>query len=354
MASLKKHANNFATTLNGAITNVATSLTLTSATGLPAIGTNEFFYLTLDDGAGNIEIVSVTDDASTPTFTVVRAQEGTTGFAFADLDPVEMRMTADDVDRKQDDLSGLTISTATVAVGDKVLVQDLDDSDNLKTVTTQDIADLSIALASFTIYTTGSGTYTVPAGIESIVVECIGGGGSGAGSLGGGSTFASSGGGGSGGYCRSFIVSPSASYAYAVGAGGAAPSAGANAGNAGAASTFGSAFISAGGGAGGSFGTAVSASVTAFASAGSGGTPSGSDVDVAGNAGAFGIAASGNLGSGAGGSGYYGGGAKAIANATGNGNAGSVGGGGSGSTSTTVSYAGGAGGDGQIIIWEFE
>lgn len=41
-------------------------------------------------------------------------------------------------------ISGMTISTATVATGDKVLIQDLDDSDNLKTVTTQSIANLKV------------------------------------------------------------------------------------------------------------------------------------------------------------------------------------------------------------------
>ena len=40
-------------------------------------------------------------------------------------------------------LSGATLSSATVAGTDKVLVQDTDDSDNLKTVTAQSIADLS-------------------------------------------------------------------------------------------------------------------------------------------------------------------------------------------------------------------
>jgi len=42
----------------------------------------------------------------------------------------------------QQTLSGLTISSATVATGDKVLIQDVDDSDNLKYVTAQSIADL--------------------------------------------------------------------------------------------------------------------------------------------------------------------------------------------------------------------
>ena len=40
-------------------------------------------------------------------------------------------------------LDGATLTAATVASGDKVLVQDVDDSDNLKTVTAQSIADLA-------------------------------------------------------------------------------------------------------------------------------------------------------------------------------------------------------------------
>lgn len=40
-------------------------------------------------------------------------------------------------------LSGASVSSATVATGDKVLIQDADDSDGLKTVTAQSIADLA-------------------------------------------------------------------------------------------------------------------------------------------------------------------------------------------------------------------
>ena len=39
-------------------------------------------------------------------------------------------------------LSGASLSTATVAGTDKVLIQDVDDSNNIKTVTAQQIADL--------------------------------------------------------------------------------------------------------------------------------------------------------------------------------------------------------------------
>lgn len=49
-----------------------------------------------------------------------------------------------DLSSKQDAISGDTITTATVATDDKVLIQDTSDSDNLKTVTTQAIADLYV------------------------------------------------------------------------------------------------------------------------------------------------------------------------------------------------------------------
>lgn len=43
-----------------------------------------------------------------------------------------------------DGLDNATIPTATVATGDKTLIQDIDDSNNLKTVTAQSIADLKV------------------------------------------------------------------------------------------------------------------------------------------------------------------------------------------------------------------
>ena len=47
-----------------------------------------------------------------------------------------------DLTSKQDVISGDTLTAATVATDDKVLIQDTDDADNLKTVTTQSIANL--------------------------------------------------------------------------------------------------------------------------------------------------------------------------------------------------------------------
>ncbi|CAN0437375.1 unnamed protein product, partial [Scytosiphon promiscuus] len=45
-------------------------------------------------------------------------------------------------------LDGATITTASISSSDKVLVQDDDDSDNLKTVTAQSIADLATTTAT--------------------------------------------------------------------------------------------------------------------------------------------------------------------------------------------------------------
>lgn len=92
MADLRKYANNFTTTLNGAITDSATSITLTSASGLPAIGANENFNLTIYEGGVGTEIITVTDDASSPTFTVTRGVDGTSGLAFSDGALVELRI----------------------------------------------------------------------------------------------------------------------------------------------------------------------------------------------------------------------------------------------------------------------
>ena len=104
------HSNNFETTLNGSITNVATTLVLTSVTGFPTIGGGVTCNLTLVDG-GNLEIVKATA-LSTNTVTIVRAQESTTGLAFNDGCLISLRVTADSIDRKADILS-IPVANAT-------------------------------------------------------------------------------------------------------------------------------------------------------------------------------------------------------------------------------------------------
>lgn len=98
---------------------------------------------------------------------------------------------------------------------------------------------------TYTVYTTGSGSYTSPVGCSYIIVEMCGAGGGGAQNS---NTVAPQGGGG-GAYVKARYAP--GTYSYAVGAAGAG-SAGAGSGSAGGATTFGSS--SALGGAGGTIG----------------------------------------------------------------------------------------------------
>ena len=160
--------------------------------------------------------------------------------------------------------------------------------------TTQTTAASSIAPTS-TVYTSGSGTYTTPAGCKFIVVECQGAGGGGGGGTSGGT---------------------------------------------GGNTTFGSLTAS-----GGSYGSSPNAGPTS-----SGGGASGGDVNTTGQAGAYGCYAitSNYQGGGLGGASYFGGGGLA-GSPTGGGGAGYNGGGGGGAggpanQSTGSSQGGGAGG----------
>lgn len=116
MTRIIKHVNNFSTTLGSNLTNVATSMSVASATGLPTIGTNEGFYLTISAGA-NIEIVLVTAVSGT-TLTIVRGQQGTSGTSFNSGDAVEMRATADSFDNKDSTYQTVNQSSHGFSVGD--------------------------------------------------------------------------------------------------------------------------------------------------------------------------------------------------------------------------------------------
>jgi len=87
------YSNNASATLASSITNIATSLTVATGKGalFPSISGGDYFYVTLTDASGNIEIVKVTA-VSTDTFTVTRAQDGTTARAWSTGDTVELRV----------------------------------------------------------------------------------------------------------------------------------------------------------------------------------------------------------------------------------------------------------------------
>jgi hypothetical protein len=94
MAGLNLFTNNASTTLASSINSSVTSLTVAAGYGalFPNPTASQYFYCTLSNTAGTtIEIVKVTA-RSTDTFTIVRAQDGTTASAFNAGDKVELRL----------------------------------------------------------------------------------------------------------------------------------------------------------------------------------------------------------------------------------------------------------------------
>lgn len=98
MAGLNLFTNNAATTLASGLSSVATSLTVATGDGaeFPTLAGAEYFFCTLANNAGSIEIIKVTA-RSTDTFTIVRAQDGTSAASWSAGDKVELRLTRIDL-----------------------------------------------------------------------------------------------------------------------------------------------------------------------------------------------------------------------------------------------------------------
>lgn len=173
------------------------------------------------------------------------------------------------------------------AIGDLVSGQvyaTIDDGTNIRILSMlpSDVVS-SASIVGRTQIFTASGTFTVPASVNSVEVQVIGGGGaggaSGNGSAGGVAGNIGAGGGAGGyGYKRVFGLTPGGTVAVTVGAGGT-PSTSATSG-AGGSSSFGS-HVTCNGGAGGAYG------ISTTGSGGSGGTVTGADLPVDGGSGGF-------------------------------------------------------------------
>lgn len=90
--------NNASTVLAASVTDVEQTLTLISGTGflfpdVSGLDDEEYFYATLEDIAGTLEIVKV-NDRSIDVLTVERGADGTTGIIHAAGARVELRSTA--------------------------------------------------------------------------------------------------------------------------------------------------------------------------------------------------------------------------------------------------------------------
>ncbi len=99
-----KLSNNVRSSLRTEVLSGSTTILLPVGHGarFPALGAGEYFYATIEDAAGNYEIVRVTARA-TDTLTATRGAEGTTARTFAAGSTIEMRVTAASVlDAAQD------------------------------------------------------------------------------------------------------------------------------------------------------------------------------------------------------------------------------------------------------------
>src|ERR1044072_3235184 len=119
---LQKFTNNATTTVPGTISNVATSITVSTGTGsrYPTLSGSLFFIATIvntvvgEPGYGQMEIIKVTA-RSGDVMTVVRGQEGTSGTAFPAGCLFELRPTAQAFDNIYTEVLELESTKATIA-----------------------------------------------------------------------------------------------------------------------------------------------------------------------------------------------------------------------------------------------
>lgn len=293
--------NNAATTLASSINNSVTSLTVATGTGalFPTLGAGQYFFCTLANTAGTVEIIKVTARSGDTFSTIIRGQDGTSATSWNSGDKVELRLVnADLTNFPQLDSDNTFAGTQTFS---NTITGSI--SGNAGTATTA--ADLSATLAvnkggtGQTTYTNGQllignstgntltkstltagsgisitnsagsitiantaggqlqtqiftapGTWTNPGSVTRVKVSVIAGGGGG-GSL--NSLSASGGRGGFGGYAEasSFTI-PTSPVSITVGSGGAGATGSSQSGSSGNSSSFGPYMSATGGGGGGS------------------------------------------------------------------------------------------------------
>lgn len=90
-----KFTNNATSTLASTINSSVTSLSVATGGGalFPTLSAGDYFYCTLANVAGTVEIIKVTARTS-DTFTIVRGQDGTTAVGWTAGDKVELRLVA--------------------------------------------------------------------------------------------------------------------------------------------------------------------------------------------------------------------------------------------------------------------
>ena len=120
-----KFANLASTTLASSLSNTATSISVTSSSSFPTLGSGDYFYASIGEGAGS-EVVKVTG-VSSDTFTVVRGQDGTSAQSWSSGTVIALRVVAaalDDMAAAGDHASAGYITGYTVTESDVTAHED--------------------------------------------------------------------------------------------------------------------------------------------------------------------------------------------------------------------------------------
>ena len=154
MANSRNYSNTaVSTTLNGAITNVGTSVILSSQTGMPSTP----FLLSIEPDTSNEEIVLATSGAGTggSPYIVTRGQDGTANIAHSNLVTVQHRVAAlDFTDSRTHEASSANIhglNGASISVNGGT--QSLTSLISLNTSTTETLISKSFTIAAGSLVT---------------------------------------------------------------------------------------------------------------------------------------------------------------------------------------------------------
>ena len=151
-----KFSNNASSSLVEAVSDSATSITVLSGTGalFPDLtNASDYFMITVvDTGNGEYEIMKVSRKSS-DTFTVIRAQEGTTARTFSQNSIVENRFTAGSIEKVLNDISATTTEEGRIRIATAAEVED-----GL-------VANAAITPATFAPVSTMPGTITMFSGV---------------------------------------------------------------------------------------------------------------------------------------------------------------------------------------------
>ena len=110
--------NNASSLLASGITNVQTTVTVTSGQGslFPTPGSGQIAVCTIEDVSGNIEVVYCTGRTG-DTLTIIRGEESTTALAFASGSRIEQRVTMGILEALLQKNGGDTLSGTTLLTG---------------------------------------------------------------------------------------------------------------------------------------------------------------------------------------------------------------------------------------------